>query len=392
MVGEERWLNQLEPDNLFDLFSKFPPEGFQSLALRQRTDPTGQGRSPLDISTFAKESAASAPLEPDCRSIPAFAASFDLLTTADADFKNRLGRLPGFAYWARFLKVRTAFVGTTVSEYALLPANGSPDALARDVRQNLGRAYPLLIVKDLPQDSPLLSASENQYAAEVLAACEQHGFVLLEGQALAYVSINFSSIEEYLARLDVKARKYLRRKFKARNQLTVRKLETGNAFLDEALVDAYYALYAGVYAQSEVHFDHLTRSFFASVLRDGTSGGIVFEYRRAEDNALVGWNLCFEYRGNLVDKYIGLAYPMSRELNLYFVSWVVNLEHAIERGLRHYVAGWTDPEIKALLGASFTFTRHAVYVRNPLLRRLARKFAGRFESDRQWSDSRSEVS
>jgi hypothetical protein len=62
----------------------------------------------------------------------------------------------------------------------------------------------------------------------------------------------------------------------------------------------------------------------------------------------------------------------------------VNLEYAMERGLRHYVAGWTDPEVKAQLGASFTPTRHAVYVRNPLLRALARRFSGHFEMDKQW--------
>ncbi|MGJ7583396.1 GNAT family N-acetyltransferase, partial [Variovorax sp. RHLX14] len=84
---------------------------------------------------------------------------------------------------------------------------------------------------------------------------------------------------------------------------------------------------------------------------------------------------------------IGLSYPEARECNLYFVSWVLNLEYAIERGLTHYVAGWTDPEVKAQLGASFTFTRHAVYVRNPLLRWLARCFVSRFERDRAWRRS-----
>ena len=100
-----------------------------------------------------------------------------------------------------------------------------------------------------------------------------------------------------------------------------------------------------VYAQSEIHFDLLTRDFFAGLLQSREIGGVVFCYRH--DGELVGYNICLEHGGMLIDKYIGLRYPQARELDLYFVSWFVNLEHALERGLRFYVAGWTDPEVKA---------------------------------------------
>ena len=162
---------------------------------------------------------------------------------------------------------------------------------------------------------------------------------------------------------------------------------TGDAtFADETTVDAHYALYEAVYAQSEIHFDRLSRAFFAAVLRDAGSGGLVFTYRRGGE--LIGFNLCYVVGDALVDKYIGLRYPQARECNLYFVSWVRNLEEACARGLRRYVAGWTDPQIKAYLGARFDFTRHAVYLRNPLLRLTLRRLARHFESDRQWQEDR----
>jgi predicted N-acyltransferase len=62
------------------------------------------------------------------------------------------------------------------------------------------------------------------------------------------------------------------------------------------------------------------------------------------------------------------------------VSWFQNLEYALERGLRCYVAGWTDPEVKRDLGAAFTHTQHAVYVRNPVLRALLKPFRRLFET------------
>jgi predicted N-acyltransferase len=137
-----------------------------------------------------------------------------------------------------------------------------------------------------------------------------------------------------------------------------------------------------VYEQSTVHFDCLSAEFFAAVLGDASCGGVLFLYRHA--GALIGFNLCFEHDNMLVDKYVGFRYPQARDFNLYFVSWFRNLEYARARGLQWYVAGWTDPQVKQQLGARFTWTRHAVYVRNPLLRAVLRSQRRRFEADREW--------
>ena len=317
--------------------------------------------------------------------MPAFTAPFDLLTTADDALKARLLSLPGGQWLCSKLTLQTDFVGTTVSEYALLPQATEAVQLAQQLRACAGRKM-LTIVKDLPQSSPLLGDEDNAFAKALQDALKQQGFIAVEGQALAYVPIDFASTDDYLAGLSKNRRSSLRRKLKSRAQLRIERIPTGSAFASDTRVDAYYALFEAVYAQSEIHFDKLTRSFFADLLRDAGNGGMVFEYRDWQSDALLGWNLCFEQGGKLIDKYIGLSYPAARDANLYFVSWMVNLEYALERGLTHYVAGWTDPEVKAQLGASFTMTQHAVFIRNPLLRALGRRFSGLFESDSQWGD------
>ncbi|MEO8316480.1 MAG: hypothetical protein ABI645_17005, partial [Pseudomonadota bacterium] len=48
------------------------------------------------------------------------------------------------------------------------------------------------------------------------------------------------------------------------------------------------------------------------------------------------------------------------------------------------LAGWTDPQVKKDLGAEFTWTEHAVYVRNPVLRWILRLFRRHFEGDATW--------
>ncbi|MEO8810334.1 MAG: GNAT family N-acetyltransferase [Rhodanobacter sp.] len=344
------FIAQLEPDGLIGAFMQHPPPAFT--------------------------------VQRSAQGMPCFLAPFDLLTTADDALRRRITRLPGFRRWSRLLHWRTRFAGTTVSEYALLPPAVEPTELAKELKHAYGRECRLLIVKDIARDSPLLDAVANQHARAFAAACEAQGFVLLEGQALAWVPIDFKSNEDYLARLSSGRRKNIRRKLRSRAGLEIEAIPTGDArFADETTLASFQALFDNVVAQSEVHFDHPSAEFFRTLLQDAGSGGIVFVYRHA--GALIGWNLCYEHGGKLIDKYVGFAYPKAREHNLYVVSWMHNLDYARQRGLTHYVAGWTDPQVKASLGASMTFTRHAVYARNPVLRTLLRRLGGHFESDRQ---------
>lgn len=341
-------MNQLEPDSLLGHFRRHPPPLFHPI-------PAADGA-------------------------PLFVAPFDLLTTADEDLRRRVASWPLQKLLKRLLVQRTCFAGTTVSEYSLFVASSDPVKVARDWIRQFGSENPLLIVKDLALGSPLTSAADCAWTERFAEAAREVGYILVEGQALAYVPIDFSSIDEYLSRLSSSRRKNLRRKLRSREKLRVERIPTGEAFATDAMVDTYYALFENVYDQSEIHFDKLSRDFFAAVLRD--TGAVVFSYYA--DDELVGWNLCYEHGGKLLDKYVGFSYPAARDLDLYFVSWFVNLEYAMERGLSHYVAGWTDPEVKAQLGARFHLTRHAVYVRNPILRTVLRRFQHHFESDSQW--------
>ncbi|MBN8714668.1 MAG: GNAT family N-acetyltransferase [Xanthomonadales bacterium] len=342
------YIAQLEPESLLDQFLAHPPVGFEAARMA-------------------------------C-GLPTFVAPYDLLTTLDDAARRRVQQLPGYRLWGRVLRWRTRFVGATVTEFVPLPADVSPEQLAAEVLDTWRRERALLVVKDIAGATPLLSAAESAQSQAFARACAARGCVLLEGMALAWVPIDFASTDDYLAGLSRSRRKNIRRKLRAREVLDIDCLRTGEAlFADPVVVAEFYALYRQVYAQSEIHFDLLSEAFLGAVLGDAGSGGLVFTYRM--DGQLIGWNLCYVYRGMLVDKYIGLAYPQAHEYNLYVVSWMENLEYARRHGLSHYVAGWTDSGIKRQLGARFSTTRHAVYLRNPLLRFAFRRCAHLFEAE-----------
>jgi predicted N-acyltransferase len=278
---------------------------------------------------------------------------------------------------------RTHFFGTTVTEYMPAPVGSSGQELVRDMLQAWGRDSRLLIAKDIPEQSPLLSEAERSAAEALIEACKQAGFIMVAGQALAYVPVDFRDEDDYLSRLSSGRRKNIRRKLRSRADLRIEVIATGDPRLnDSQFLNELYELYLEVYAQSEIHFDKLTAGFFAAVLQDASLDGHLFLYSAAEK--LIGFNLCFIHKGMLIDKYVGFSYPAARDHNLYFVSWMENLSFAVSRQLTHYVAGWTDPEIKSFLGARFTFTQHAVYLRNPILRRVMGRFASFFEHDKAW--------
>ena len=313
--------------------------------------------------------------------LPAFAAPFDLLTTADDDFKTRIRGLPGHGWWSRWLTLRAAFIGTTVSEYALLPAAADPDALARTLRQGPGRQYALTIFKDLSLRSPLLSEADNALADQVVQACTEQGFVVLDGQALAYVPIDFADGDAYLTACPGRAPlpeaqaaqpRADRGAARAHGRGLRRRCPRGRVLC---------AVRAGLRPERNPF-----RPPDAALLRgccDGGSGGIVFEYRHAETGQMLGWNLCFDDGERLTDKYIGLVSGLTRDEPVFRE---LDGQPGIRAGTRAAALHrrLTDPGVKALLGARFTATRHVVYVRNPLLRAVARRFSSRFTTDSQW--------
>lgn len=344
-----KYINQLEKNELIDSFLTYPPQDF------------------------------SAWLSDD--DVPVFSAKFDLLTTANDDFKYKIQKFPFYKKWKHWLQPRTCFVGTTVSEYTLLTDKVDANQLAKHLKTTYAKQYPFMIVKDLPLASPLLSEYDNHYSEQLIEALKEQGYIEVEGQALAWVPINFTDIDDYMSRLSYQRRKNFRRKLKARQHLTIDILHCGDdCFFDEQVLKQYYQLYLNVFAQSEIHFDQLTAAFFKAMLQDNSANSLIVTY--SHNGQLIGYNICFIENGALVDKYIGFDYPAARKFNLYYISWFYNLEYALQHGLKRYIAGWTDPKVKKELGAKFTFTKQLVYIRNPLFRAILKRLSSHFEGDR----------
>ena len=163
-MPDARHANLLEPEALVELFLHHPPQGFAAAS------------------------------EAD---LPVFGTDFDLLTTLEPAILAKIRRLPLFGLWSRLLRFPARFAGTTATEYAPLPKGLEPGALLDGFRERCAVGQSLLIVKDVPEVSPLLGAGDNEAAMRLARIAPDKGFIVVEGQALAYVPIDFSSTDEY---------------------------------------------------------------------------------------------------------------------------------------------------------------------------------------------------
>jgi uncharacterized protein len=357
LMTMKRSLFQIEPQALIDAVLQNPPSGFEAL--------------PIEINT---------------KKLPAFLTEFDLLITADEPVQRFIHKISPFLpkkICQDLLRPRTLFVGTTVSEFSLFPNEIDVEELPNILLEKMSTLKTkFLVVKDIAPESPLFSETENCISKKLCQAFTKAGFILLDGQAMAYIPLDFDSLDTFFSRQSASRRSDWRRKRKKRSVTELHVMKTGDPlFQDEKIIDCFYSLYENVYNKSEIHFEKLTRPFFRKILTDKHADGHIFAY--TFQGEWIGYSLCFHYGDYFIDKYHGAKYPEYRNNNLYYVSWFDTLEYALEHGYKTAVFGWTNPEIKAYLGSSFLYSTHAVYIANPLLRNILKHFAHTFESDRK---------
>jgi hypothetical protein len=323
--------------------------------------------------------------------IPGYIAQSELLG-------HLLGRACNFwsglksVYNSQLLRKRTLFVGTTATEFLVSPAIENIPALMLELKlQMQKRNADLLVLKDIPEESPLLPREENTQAQKLLQFCKQSDeFSLISGKSLAYIAINFSNIEQYLANLEPARAANLQQKFKSKMKVDTIQLFTGDRFFyDPSVLQELYQLYSNRYERLRTQSSGTagaalfrdtkqTLNYFHDLLLDESNCGVVFLYR--VQNQLIGFNLCFAHRGNLIDKYSGFAYPMAINFNLTEVSLLTSLEYACGNDFKFYIAASRGCEAMSSIGARFTNTRHAVFIANHFLRAAGKSISKQPES------------
>jgi predicted N-acyltransferase len=231
------------------------------------------------------------------------------------------------------------------------------EALQRQVAHE--RAH-LLVWKDL--------APEEDREAGLLPLA---GFARIASLPVAVLDLPYADEAAYLASLSAATRKDVRRKLAKAGAIRV-------TFTSDisALAGDIDSLYEQTRAQSGLDYGELELlpPGYFSGLSQALGARVVFAlyWIGAE---LAAFNLLLVEDDRVIDKFLGMRYPLARDHNLYVVSWMANIRFCIGRGIRLFQSGQTAYASKLRFGSrlvpSTIHVRHRQAPLRWLLRRLS---------------------
>ncbi|CAH1660635.1 GNAT family N-acetyltransferase [Chelatococcus asaccharovorans] len=305
--------------------------------------------------------------------VVAVAPLFRLNYRLDMPLQGRLRRL-GEALFRRLpgvLTLQTLCVGSPYSERCHLGFSPRLDTVGRIAalecmiatlqRQAAAERVQLLVWKDL-------SPGQEQDAATLLNRAR---FARLASLPIAVLDLPYTDEAAYLASLSPATRKDIRRKLAKAGAVRL-EYRSDIAGL-EGEIDT---LYESTRRQSALDYrdlELLPPGYFAAISPALGERAVFALYWVGTE--LVAFNLLLVEADRVIDKFLGMRYPLAREHNIYAVSWMANVRFCITRGISLLQSGQTAYASKLRFGSSLVTS--TVYVRHcntPLqwvLRRLS---------------------
>lgn len=221
----------------------------------------------------------------------------------------------------------------------------------------------LLALKDAPSDDPDLGETARRL-----------GYQATPGLPAADLTIDFTDLDGYLARLSYATRKDMRRKLRRSGRVRI-EMRRDLAGLEDRALD----LYRQTRARSDLQFEDLTAAYFTGVLASMGDRALCPCY--FVDDELIGFNLLLQDGETLLDKFFCMETARGPEHDLYFLSWFTNVGICIDRGLKRYRSGQAGYASKLRLGSRLVGSEMLFRHRRPLVNRALRLAAPWFAND-----------
>lgn len=273
--------------------------------------------------------------------MPAFITDYALDTTLQGTGKKITGAIA--STFPNLLKVKLACFGSPCAEagivgfYPQINDSEKPSLLQAMVEAfecyASTQGCKLMGVKDIPE------TMENAWKQ----ALQSRGFASLAGMPTAYLDIDFTGVEEYMARLSSATRKNMRRKLRQADAVEIQTVHSLDGLLPEVM-----ALYHDTKNRSDWQFEELTEDYFKGVLANMPEHSFCTLYY--VHGQLLAANLLVHDEHTLIDKFFCMS-EAGRKYSLYFFSWFTNIRYCLKHGLKRYQSGQEGYENKLRLGS-----------------------------------------
>jgi hypothetical protein len=189
-------------------------------------------------------------------------------------------------------------------------------------------------------------------------ALKEAGFARLGSLPIALLDLPFKDKAAYLASLSAATRKDIKRKLAKASEVRIAFHTDINGL--EPKIDE---LYEATRAQSGLDYGELEvlpPGYFGAVSRALGERAVFVLYWIGDE--LAAFNLLLVEPDRVIDKFLGMRYPLAREHNLYAVSWMANVRFCLERGIDKLQSGQTAYAAKLRFGSrlvpSTLYVRH----------------------------------
>lgn len=220
-----------------------------------------------------------------------------------------------------------------------------------------------------------LAPAEEALLGPLLSA---DGFAELGSLPMAVLDLPFADEAGYLASLSAATRKDIRRKLAKAGDV---RIEFRNDIAGlEAEIDA---LYESTRAQSGLDYgdlEVLPPGYFSDVSEALGPRAVFALYWIA--GKLAAFNLLLVETDRVIDKFLGMHYPLGREHNLYAVSWMANVRFCLERRIGLLQSGQTAYASKLRFGSRLVPSTIRFRHRAAPLQWAMRKLSPRFGFER----------
>jgi len=298
--------------------------------------------------------------------VPGFRMTYRLDTTVKPGrIKSLLEHLTRWLPWLMIL--RMAALGSPVAEcchlgFAPEVSEARRPGLLAQLRaafeEDAAKAgYCFQVIKDAPQAQTLW---RNEVAKR---------YSHMASLPTAWLPTPGPDLDGYLKTLSKATRKDVRRKLKNRADVRV---EFRQDITD--ILPQLSGLYQQALERSGLQFENLPPPWFTLVSQHLDDKAGYFLYWVGDE--LAGFNLVLQDSHRLLDKFVGFDGILGPRYNLYVLSWIVNVEHCLDKGLILYQSGQDEYATKRRLGSRFAandiWFRHARPIPNLLLRLAGR--------------------
>lgn len=304
--------------------------------------------------------------------IPAFTSDFSFSTIIQGKLQKFILNVQKFL--PRFLKIKILFIGSPTTEelYIGLPEE---ENLEKILDKTLKKIFTFARKK---KASAVLFYNLTRKQQELADYLLRKGFAKMESFPNTVLKINTASIEEFFDSLGKSTRKSLKRKLSKTLELTELRTEISDDI--GFIKDRIHELYLTNFTESDVRFETLTKEFFQNICIN--MPGIAKYFLTYDNTRLVAFNLLIIKNDTAIDKFIGFDTEVSRKYNLYYTTFIHNINYCIKNNIHYYQMGITDYEPKIRLGAALVPLYIYVRLLSPILNFIGKFFIKSLEPKR----------